>query len=586
MPKGSLIADEHGAYHFDSDAIQPPKPTAAKAGDIGSAKAAATGPAPAQDATGAANASAEATEHGPMQDVVDMVKAVPAGILPALRGMLQSLGNENIHPDAGTHILQNAQQLIHAVANPGQILSSVGSTLQNATPAQVGQNVVAPIVAGMGASRVAGAVGGTAGAAAGTPEELGVTSAENSPLLAGAAGEEGRQALIKQNATNALRVAGNQAGVPSDVPVTPQSLVDARERPGAVLDGAAASIPAGPLSPAAAQAVRAARGPATITGGSPNVEAHMARAEQSLLDPNGQFTGEDIRATRNSHNQSANAGADSTDPDVRAKAAYDRGIVSALDQHVEDSMPANGPFSVDQVKQARATLAQNYMVGDLLKGSFLDLKGLGKIHADNPNLLTGDLRTLGQFAVDHPEVSGLPSSQERFAPTGFKSGVGKAIGAEGGDVGSRLSNIFGVPTGATRLLTGNPAEMVARAAGRPVAGLGGEFEPRPGEAPGAAISPEGASAVPSAEGITATPLTQRLGDIRPKQRGAVGTPTDIGPLRQLMNNPQTYDNGPIEIPKGAAKKPEAANDQKFGPFKGNPQTIEDFLRENLGNLFR
>ena len=86
-------------------------------------------------------------------------------------------------------------------------------------------------------------------------------------------------------------------------------------------------------------------------------------------------------------------------------------------------------------------------------------------------------------------------------------------------------------------------------------------------------------------GIEATPITQNLGDLMRSQRGAVGEPVNIGPLRALQNQPQTYKNGPIEIPKGAAKKPGAANDKKFGPFRGNPQTLEDFLRENLGDNF-
>ena len=463
---------------------------------------------------------------------------------------------------------------------------------QDVSQVAAGAGIAAPIAApilragataleGSGAASEAGQLGLRTGGTGGL-----------SNVAAGAAGDEGRAAVSHNNVTNATRVAGNQVGVPADVPVTPTSLDAAKVLPGKVLDDAAASLPTAPLSPAAAAQVQAARPTATITPPTPNVQNRINQIESSLLDPDAKFTGQQIRATRNSLSSDATAGANSPDADTRALSQYQRKVVSALDQHVADTLPANGPHTLDQVNLARQTLAQNYTVGDLLKGPYMDLKGLGKIHADSPNLLTGDLRTLGQFAVDHPEVSGLPPAADRFAPPGYASGLGQALGANQHGVGSRLSNIFGVPTVATRMLTGDTDAAAAAARARPVTGLGGEFAPRAAEAPGAAISggpspPQGgppATAVPTA-GITATPITHNLGDLNPKQRGAVGEPVNIGPLRALQNQPQTYKNGPIEIPKGAAKKPEAANDKKFGPFRGNPQTLEDFLRENLGDNF-
>ena len=539
------------------------------------------------DQIGAANKAAAATEHGPAQDVIDMLKAVPAALLPALKGIIGG----TLNTGGGTHILENAQNLYHQVTHPGEVLSSVGTTLQNATPAQVGANVVAPLIAGGAVGKVAGLTAAPLSAT----EDLGLRTGGTgglSNVAAGAAGDEGRAAVSHNNVTNATRVAGNQVGVPADVPVNPTSLEAARVAPGNVLDAAAGSLPTAPLSPAAAAQVQAARPTATITPPTPNVQNRINQIESSLLDPDAKFTGQQIRATRNSLSSDATAGANSPDADTRALSQYQRKVVSALDQHVADTLPANGPHTLDQVNLARQTLAQNYTVGDLLKGPYMDLKGLGKIHADSPNLLTGDLRTLGQFAVDHPEVSGLPPAADRFAPPGYASGLGQALGADQHGVGSRLSNIFGVPTVATRMLTGDTDAAAAAARARPVTGLGGEFAPRAAEAPGAAISggpspPQGgapATAVPTA-GITATPIEPKLGDIMPGQRGAVGEPVNIGPLRALQNQPQTYKNGPIDIPKGAAKKPGAANDKKFGPFRGNPQTLEDFLRENLGDNF-
>ncbi|MGO8847247.1 MAG: hypothetical protein ACLQFI_18315 [Methylocella sp.] len=390
-----------------------------------------------------------------------------------------------------------AAPIANAVANAAPVIGQTKQGMEAVEGTDFGKQYVAPVVGdvqnvaamapGVGAvgSKIAGgvkkALAPSAEQAAITPLGLriGGTGA-GSNFLAGAAGYEGRNAVSIQNVKAATRVAGNQVGVPSNVPVNPTSLDAAKAAPGKLLDDAAATIPTGPLSPAAAAQVRAARGPATITKPTPNVANQIDDIESRLLDPNGQFTGAEIRATRNSLSSDAAAGSDSTDADTRAIAAYKRRIVGALDQHTEDTLPANGPFSADQVKLARATLAQNYTVGDLLKGPYLDLKGLGKVHADNPNLLTGDLRTLGQFAVDHPEVSGLPSADDRFAPPGYASGAGKALGAEGGDIGSRISRLFGIQPGATRLLTGNPEVSAAAARGRPVTGLGDEFAARPG----------------------------------------------------------------------------------------------------------
>ena len=162
-------------------------------------------------------------------------------------------------------------------------------------------------------------------------------------MAAGAAGDEGRAAVSHNNVTNATRVAGNKVGVPADVPVNPTSLEAARVAPGNVLDAAAGSLPTAPLSPAAAAQVQAARPTATITPPTPNVQNRINQIESSLLDPDAKFTGQQIRATRNSLSSDATAGANSPDADTRALSQYQRKVVSALDQHVADTLPANGP---------------------------------------------------------------------------------------------------------------------------------------------------------------------------------------------------------------------------------------------------
>jgi hypothetical protein len=153
---------------------------------------------------------------------------------------------------------------------------------------------------------------------------------------------------------------------------------------------------------------------------------------------------------------------------------------------------------------------------------------------------------VAQFASDHPEVTGGISNANRTMPPG--------LGADIAHI-----NIVNPRTWVQPLVGAAGRNSLRRIAGAgevaptpaPVAGLGGEFNVGPqtaGEASGAAI-PMGP--LPT-QGITATPLTQKLGDMMPGQRGAVGAPVDIGGLRQLMNNPRTYGGG-AAVPKTAAE---------------------------------
>ncbi len=98
------------------------------------------------DQIGEANKAAAATEHGPVQDVIDMVKAVPAALLPALKGIIGG----TLNTGGGTHILENAQNLYHQVTNPGAVLSAVSpATLPTAPPAINGATTFAPTCAGV-----------------------------------------------------------------------------------------------------------------------------------------------------------------------------------------------------------------------------------------------------------------------------------------------------------------------------------------------------------------------------------------------------------------------------------------------------
>jgi len=455
--------------------------------------------APKADPILAANQAAERSEQGPVQDFIDMLKAVPSGAVQMLEGMGNNAAE---HP-----ILGNLPALVDTLkrvsANPSGTLTSISNAVQNATPEQIGRNVVGPVLMGGAAGEGVEAASAlrSAASAAGSAEaaspagQLGLRTTKPHPVAAIAAGPSAAPALDTQNQAVASTILGADAGVPHGVPVTPSALSDARAAPGNVLDQAAATIPPGPLSAGAQAKVAAARGPSTITKPTPNVAGQINDLESSLLDPNGQFTGDQIRATRNSLSSDASAGRDSPDADTRAIATYKGRLVDALDQHVADTMPADGPVSPDMVQNARSTLAKNYQLQDLLgKGGDINLQQLAKLHRDSPNLLTGNTRTVAQFASDHPEVTGGISDADRIVPPGLLRDVSGVNPFK--PVSSFSQALFG--RAARNTLTGPPGASLAAAQQAPVAGLAGEFDARPPPA-----GPTGPPPAPAAGPIAA-----------------------------------------------------------------------------------
>lgn len=283
---------------------------------------------------------------------------------------------------------------------------------------------------------------------------------------------------ISNNAT-ARTVLGREAGVNTDTtPVNHTSLANAAELPGGVMSSGAALLPTAPLSPAAQSQIAAARPTMPLTKPTPNVESAMNGVEQDLLgDPSKPVTGEEVRATRDSLSSDANAGYNSADADTRAIARYKAKVVQALDQHVADTMPANSAISPEMISNARATLAKNYNLRDLIgPGGDLNLQSLAEDYRNNPNKFTGDTAKVAQFAHEHPEATGNITNTDRLSPPGVMTDI-KSLDPFHNPVGSTAQALFGA---AGRRLSLGPAGSAEAAAARtPVAGLGGEFAPRP-----------------------------------------------------------------------------------------------------------
>jgi hypothetical protein len=484
--------------------------------------------------------------------------AAPQGVLSTLLGELQQLGAGvgNLGVKGANSVNDLATSITGGGFNPPKIPElpvgtagqQVGARLA-ATPAaqavggaiQSGDAAIHNAVKGSPlaedllnqTARVAGDVGNIAplaGAAEGigaltaartaakalptTAENLGLRTAQGTGATL--AGSSAGPTLDIQNQHVAKTILGADAGVPHGSPVNPATLGTAREAPGQVLDAGYDQIAPGPLSPTSLQQVLAARGPQTITKPTPNVANSISDIETSLTDPNGQFTGPQLRATRNSLNSDAIAGASSDDADTRTIAAYKRNVVSALDQHVVDSTPPGATITPDQISNARSTLGKNYTLQGLLgKGGDVNLRQLAQMHRDSPNLFTGPTRTVAQFASDHPEVTGAISDANRISPPGLGSDLS---GINVLNPRSWVQPLLGAA--GRRLLTGPSGSALDVARQTPVAGLGGEFEARPptelpmapspgqvGNAPiqrELSIPPQGSGSQP--EGLSAGPM--------------------------------------------------------------------------------
>jgi hypothetical protein len=438
-----------------------------------------------------------------------------------------------------------AQDILH---NTGRVLGDVGDIAGAVAPVRA--------VGGAAVDALGAAAARTAAEAASPAGRLGLRTTSTRPIAAGAAGPTAGPTLDMQNQAVAARILGADAGVPHGVPVNHTSLTAAAVKPGELLDQGAGLLPTTSLSPDARAAVQAARGPKTITPGSPDVDNYVNATEAALTDPNAQFSGTQVRATRNLLSGEAAAGRNSADPAQRALAQYKQRIVGALDQHVADAMPPNSAISPEMIANARGTLAKNYNLRELIgKGGDIDLQGLAADHRANPNKFTGATQTVAQFASDHPEVTGSISDATRIAPPSL---VGDLSHVNLLNPRTWVQPLVGAAGRAG--LRGPAGASLEAATQAPVAGLAGEFDPKPLTAlqppPGRVIEPHQpqlATGNPQrdffgtgANDFTASPPTGA-------PPAAAGPPGQI-PLADLLSHgveqplPQGLSSGPMGSP--------------------------------------
>jgi hypothetical protein len=252
------------------------------------------------------------------------------------------------------------------------------------------------------------------------------------------------------------------------------------------------------------------------------------------------------------------------DPENQALGSAQLKLSDAVHQHMQDTLPLNADVSMDQLAQARQSLAQIHTLQGALKGNNVNLQGLAKVHRDNPGLLTGDMAQIADFADKHPEVTGLPSNEERFNPSGVvkdvasidlkspqsylqpffgalarRSLTGAKVAPTTSGLGNDLAPIDRTPQ-APPGMTAGPMGVPPAAAGQPgqiplaeLLAHGLEYGPPPGLSAG----PMGA---PAPQGMPFTPnLNHAAGglEVAPPQHTYGGQPANNSDLGSVMSQP-------------------------------------------------
>jgi len=396
----------------------------------------------------------------------DTTTPVGKKIGAAVSGALAPIG-QSAQADANL-ITQGAQKLgippeeTHgAMSELGDIAGTVGA--------------LSPVLSGARASTEAATLAAQNAPAAVT--KYGMRTLTSHPIAAGAAGPSGTQAVLLHNQPLGNTVLGAEAGVPHGhalVPGENGSLAQARTAPGSVYDRLQESLPTAPLSSNATRMMQSA-------GTTENVLTAPSEATQAAIDAQrarlqGPLTGPQVVQTSRALRQEGGARLGSDDVEQQNLGSAQLQIARALEQHIADTLQPNAPVSLEQFQAARTALAKNYAVQGAVKGGNVDMQAIGRMQLRDPDLLTGPMADIADFANKHPSVTSLPNRIE--VPPSFANDLGKAIGT-GNHQGvlDRLFGASGIQAGARRILTGNPGAATEAAQQTPVTGLSGEFGP-------------------------------------------------------------------------------------------------------------
>lgn len=494
---------------------------------------------------------------------------IPMGIVHGARDLASRIGGHGPHPSEPTFPLSpNAQTVAQSIggelsnaAEPYRV-PAIEPALEKAAPILSDVAQIAPIAGPIsGIARGLSAAPEIAATAPAAVRNLGLRTAESSPIARNVAGHSGREALTEQNQSIVDPTAGAVAGVPHGAPLNSTTLEAGREAPNSVYSRAAEHIPTGPLSPTAAQVVQGI-GSDDLVVHSPDTQATIEAQKQRLLS--GPMTGPQVVDAQKALRFNGFRNASSEDPEQLAVGHAQLKMADALHQHMADTLSATAPVSAEQLTQARQALAQNHTVENVLKGGNVDLQALARVHRNNPNMLSGPLKDLAEFGDLHPEVSSLPGAGARYNPAGVAQDIAgfdivHPVGA--------VARMFGGNM-ARRSLLGSPEAAAAARTATPVRGMGDEFAPldrgTPQPPPGLTAGPMGAP--PSAGQQGGIPLADLL------SHGVEQSP----PLG-LSLAPEAAPQGGIPFNVNAEHAAGGLSlADELSPFRGKPMDMSDF----------
>lgn len=407
----------------------------------------------------------------------------------------------------------------------------------------------------------------------------GLRSGGGHPIARQIAGESGPQALIGHNAQVGGTVAASEAGHPQGAPMSQTSMAEASQEPSAVYNRIATTLPEGQLSAGAQARLASAGQPGGTLKPSLQVQAQIDATKQQLLAARtGQQHVENLRSLR--QQGFANAASEVPAEQELGKAQLDMG--GAVEQHIEDTLPENGPVSMEQFKAARQQLAKNWAVRSALQGGdsqfpgIVDLRKLGRIQENSPGQLTGGLKMLADFANGPGrDVVGVP---EQYNPPSVAQDAAGIFNVHR-PVQSTVQGLGG-GSAARTLLTGNTRAAIEKAQSMFPGRAPGSFAPLPSaQLPGGRIVRPGdmgplggASTEPGANPNPAAPAP--MGDLAGVMSQGVGEGRPAGLTSGPMAGPPS--NGPV---------PYRPSPEFFGaqPVQGGAPPLAPRFADDYGN---
>lgn len=233
----------------------------------------------------------------------------------------------------------------------------------------------------------------------------GFRNAAGQPVAAAAAGEQARKILTNNNSDVGNVIAHHASGVPHDTPLSFQALDEATKPMDAVYDRAAQGVEPGPLDTQARVEIGKA-GPPRMTSGSPDVAKRVGELRSQMLDPDANFTGEQVVNELKELRREGFSGIASEDADKIALGRQQLAMADALEGYLQRSISPNSGTSLQQLQAARQALAQNYAVAETLRGHDMDLAALGRMYRASPEQFSGGLEVAAKFAEDNGSVVG------------------------------------------------------------------------------------------------------------------------------------------------------------------------------------